>query len=276
MNMPHPTSSNVFMHKSLSLKRKLREEENISVRSQKRIAIDDTYSLPHTISSHRAYNQYHPVSKAQQVLDGMEQRHYMKPQTIIVKASNIFTKRFLPLSVGKTQHAVTMDEWLSEWRTAPDDPIPSNIRDLFLLQETAWINLGTHAQKAQNVLLRHYYADMVPEARAQQELKRQQERKVRTYRYHGHGSVEVSWESERAKERQEVIKAAQRSYAIDLSGHDTVQKGVLRRIPGNLATRPTVLSDPPYYTSAPTCGPMHVSPSCFMWKKHPAGASASK
>jgi hypothetical protein len=64
-----------------------------------------------------------------------------------------------------------MDDWHSEWATAPQDPLPSNLRSLFLLNGPARINLKLHPQKARRASLIHFDVDFVPEGRLQQEKR---------------------------------------------------------------------------------------------------------
>jgi hypothetical protein len=127
------------------------------------------------------------------------------------------------------QDANVLNDWYNEWSTAPNDPLPSNLRPLLRLREPIWSGQNCPPTRQENVMLDHYYPDMVPEARAQQDMKREREER----RYLEDHAEETVWKAERALERQEVVKAAQLSDVIDLTGDYTAEGRVLYSISGN-------------------------------------------
>jgi hypothetical protein len=164
------------------------------------------------------------------------QRFQTQPQTTSAKLNSCIKKQVNPRRICTPQNFYTMNEWLDEWRTAPDDPLPSNIRTLSLLNEPTGFNLDGNQWQARNALLGHYYPDMIPEARAQQDLEREQKNR-KANRHRGQGSLNAVQQARRTKERQGVIGAAKSTWTIDLTEDDTVQTEVLRPIPDNAATR---------------------------------------
>jgi hypothetical protein len=119
--------------------------------------------------------------------------------------------------------ATVMEEWLSEWDTAPSDPLPSDIKPLDLLCEANWIDfdLYKHSQKANEVWLHHYCPDMVPEASARQVLEydEEQRRCLEQTEY-------AVRETERAQSRLEVKRAARRKNVdlIDMTEDDAPER----------------------------------------------------
>jgi hypothetical protein len=164
------------------------------------------------------------------------QRFQTQPQTTSAKLNSCIKKQVNPRRICTPQNFYTMNEWLDEWRTAPDDPLPSNIRTLSLLNEPTGFNLDGNQRQARNALLGHYYPDMIPEARAQQDLEREQKHR-KANRHRGQGSLNAVQQARRTKERQGVIRAAKSTWTIDLTEDDTMQTEVLRPIPDNAATR---------------------------------------
>jgi hypothetical protein len=70
------------------------------------------------------------------------------------------------------------------------------------------------------VLLGHYYPDMIPEGRAQQDVQREQMRKERANGRADRSLENVIRENRRDKERQGVINAAKSAWTIDLTAED--------------------------------------------------------
>lgn len=130
-----------------------------------------------------------------------------------------------------------MNEWNDEWRTAPYDPLPSNINPLHLLFEPTWVHLDahTHAQKVKDVLLVHYCPDMVPEARAHQDLEMEQEQR----RYFEEDTEDVIQRAQKALSRAAVVRAARRTNVdlIDMTEDGTSHRDARRRIQGDFDTR---------------------------------------
>jgi hypothetical protein len=112
-----------------------------------------------------------------------------------------------------------MNDWYQEWRTVPDDPLPSNIRPMSILSEPAWGHQNAPQRRPNEVWLDHYYPDMVPEGRAQRDLRVAHEER----RYIEEDGERVVRQAERTLSRQDVIEAARRSNIVDLTG-DSVNK----------------------------------------------------
>lgn len=126
-------------------------------------------------------------------------------------------------------------DWHNEWATAPDDPLPSNLSHLDLLNQPAKINMKNHAQNARRVSLIYYDVNMVPEGRVMQDLRREKEaEELRLTR----DAENFVLEMERVERRHEVVKAARLAEVIDLTEDDMVDIRVSRNLPSNMAMRP--------------------------------------
>jgi hypothetical protein len=137
--------------------------------------------------------------------------------------------------------ATVMEEWLSEWDTAPSDPLPSDIKPLDLLCEANWIDfdLYKHSQKANEVWLHHYCPDMVPEASARQVLEydEEQRRCLEQTEY-------AVRETERAQSRLEVKRAARRKNVdlIDMNEDDAPERTTFTLTWGECKARKAALT----------------------------------
>jgi hypothetical protein len=127
------------------------------------------------------------------------------------------------------REAIIMNDWHNKWKTAPNDPLPMNLKPLLLLREPTCVSQNVPPLKDKEVLLVHYYPDMVLEARAQQDLKRDREET----RYLEDYAEDAVWNSERALGSPEVLEAMRHSGVIDVSGDLKVESGVLRSMPGD-------------------------------------------
>jgi len=137
--------------------------------------------------------------------------------------------------IPSSQESIMMDDWHSEWATAPCDPLPSNLNHLYLLNEPANIDMKDHALRAEKVSLIHYDINLVPEGRAQQELRWAEEAAERRLKQDVEDFV---CEMERAERREQVVKAAKRAEVVDLTEDETTSKNVHRTLPPlNIATR---------------------------------------
>jgi hypothetical protein len=193
-------------------------------------------------------------------------RYQVQPQTTSANMNSSINNQINTRRIFTPQNVLTMNEWLDEWRTASHDPLPSNIRTLSLLNEPAGLDPDSYERQAQKALLVHYDPDMITEARAQQDLEREQKRREASGHY-GQVSLDAVQQARRTKERQGVIKAAQGPWTIDLTEDDMVQKEVLRPMSDNPATRSH------YTLVSPPC-PAQRSPSLFMWKNDHSEASS--
>jgi hypothetical protein len=123
--------------------------------------------------------------------------------------------------------AAVMDEWHSEWDTAPYDPLPSNLKPLKLLCEPTWVHLDSHkhVRNTNDVLLVHYSPSIIPEARARQDLELQKEQR----RYLEEDSEYAVTESQRALSRLEVVKDPGRTDVefIDMTQEEARERKVL-------------------------------------------------
>jgi hypothetical protein len=110
-----------------------------------------------------------------------------------------------------------MNDWHSEWATAPQDPLPSNLNRLFLLNNPARINLKLHPQKARRASLIHYAVGFVPEGRLQQEKQWAHEKRDL---HHKQGAEKFVRDMERSQKRRKVAMAANEADAIDVMGNE--------------------------------------------------------
>ena len=125
------------------------------------------------------------------------------------------------------QHdADIMNDWYQEWRTASDEPIPSNIRPMKILSEPAWGHRNAPQRRPNEVWLDHYYPDMVPEGRAQRNLRVAHEGR----RYIEGDTKGVTGQAERTLGRRDVIEAARRSNVVDLTGDSLDKSREFRRV----------------------------------------------
>jgi hypothetical protein len=205
-------------HPSESHKRKYQEEDIKSVAPRKRIAVDGQNLPQRKVTSHQTIGLRMRRTPQPQVEMGMRRQESI--QMIRAKANYALRKQVNTHGMHDSQHVITMNEWLDEWQTAPYDPLPSNIRALSLIQKPAGLDLDTHERMAPNVLLGHYYPDMIPEGRAQQDLQREQKRKERANGRADRSLENVIRENRRDKERQGVINAAKSAWTIDLTAED--------------------------------------------------------
>jgi hypothetical protein len=203
---------------SESHKRKYQEENKQSVAPRKRIAVDGQNLPQRKATSHQTLGLRMRRTPQPQVEMGMRRQERL--QMTRAKANYALRKQVNTSGMHDFQHVITMNEWLDEWQTAPYDPLPSNIRALSLLQEPAGLDLDTYERMAPNVLLGHYYPDMIPEGRVQQDLQREQKRKERANGRVDRSLEDVIQENRRAKERQGVINAAKSAWTIDLTTED--------------------------------------------------------
>jgi hypothetical protein len=234
----------------------------MSFARQKRIAVNHEPVTQRLLTSRDIFDlRLRKMQQFQAETKGRDQTHHQtaSAKTNICIKEQVNSRRFrTPLK------CITMNEWLDEWRTAPDDPLPSSIRALSLINEPAGLDLDSHEQQAQNVMLGHYYPEMIPEGRAQQSFELEQKRREANG-HRGQEALDAVQQVRRMKERQGVIKAAQSTWTIDLTEDDTVQRDVLQPIPDNPATRPHYTLIPPFY-------PAQRSPSCSRRENDPSGA----
>ena len=136
--------------------------------------------------------------------------------------------------VRRLEDTLAMSDWHSVWDTAPNDPLPSNVNHLVLLDKPANIDLSSHAQKSMKVILVHYDATLVPEGRAQQDLRWKQEL---AERYLKQDAEDLALAMERKEARQHVVRAAQHAEVIDLTDDEIVDKRVIWTLSLNVATQ---------------------------------------
>jgi hypothetical protein len=161
-------------------------------------------------------------------LFGNVRRIQPQPITTAIRSNKASSSGQVKLSNIYVDHdAAVMNDWHDEWKTAPSDPLPSNIKQLLLLCEPTWNHLDAASRKPRKVLLEHYYPEMVPEARAQQDLRTECEEKS----YLEKDAECTFWYRERPLERQDVVRAARRSKVIRLTQDRLEQSEVLQSIP---------------------------------------------
>jgi hypothetical protein len=144
----------------------------------------------------------------------------MQRQTSSPTAIGIFDHYQARLRTSEINDMATMNDWHSEWATAPHDPLPSapNLKPLVLLNTPAKINLRLHAQRTERVSLVHYDVDLIPEGRRLQDLKWERERREMRLKQ---DAEELVHRMERAEKREGVLSAARNSEIIDLTGEET-------------------------------------------------------
>lgn len=107
-----------------------------------------------------------------------------------------------------------MNDWHSEWETAPRDPLPSNPDRLFLLNKLAMINLKLHSSRARKVKLIAWDGDHMPEGVRDQLKRWARERSEPRLKK----DAEELAKLERSRKRVEVSRAAKEADVIDLTG----------------------------------------------------------
>ncbi|KAF2818857.1 hypothetical protein CC86DRAFT_413509 [Ophiobolus disseminans] len=137
------------------------------------------------------------------------------------------------LEFRKFEDTTTMRDWHNEWATAPNDPLPSKLKLLKLLNKPAKINTKNHAVQAREVALIHYDVNLIPEGRAQQEQQRYWLREERRLKRDAEAFVS---EMERVESRQKVMTAAKVAEVIDLTEDEMVSKPASQNVPVNVAT----------------------------------------
>lgn len=131
-------------------------------------------------------------------------------------------------SLHDQKDAMVMNSWLSEWATAPYDPLPSYPDPLLLLTEPTAINMKTHTRNAKKVYLCHFYEHMIPEGRAQQETRsrKAEERKAKK-RSLQDACTDTAAEAEKEDGRKRVRRAVRQADVIDLTEDDAPRKKAL-------------------------------------------------
>jgi hypothetical protein len=144
-----------------------------------------------------------------------------------------------PQSQHDPKDAMVMNSWLSEWATAPHDPLPSYPDPLLLLTEPTAINMKAHARNAKKVFLCHFYEHMIPEGRAQQETRsrKAEERKAKK-RSLQDACTETAAEAEKEDGRKRVRRAVRQADVIDLTEDDAFQKKAPQPAPFQFVPQP--------------------------------------
>ncbi|KAF1912922.1 hypothetical protein BDU57DRAFT_532058 [Ampelomyces quisqualis] len=248
-------------------KKERQDEKNSRSTHQKRITVSYT---TRTAEPQYANELRRPLEKARRLLDRVGHVNKSSLQQTSGPATRITTPMLHDSDPHSTSHisqeAHTMDSWLGEWETASSDPLPSDIRSLWLLLSPTSLNLKKHARSAQDAELIHYCPDMAPKGRAEQELRLGEEQDERLRFRLEQGEEELARNIERHKERNAVLKQSRRVKVIDLTEDPTIDGNALRSIRSNLPTRHPIA--PAHDSQQPSYHGLHWisdSPLEFAW-----------
>jgi hypothetical protein len=153
------------------MKRKYQDAHHNNRLPQKRLASESSQASQDTEVVNRD-ELHHFFEEVQRLLDVFKNRSIEPHQKSKATTDGTYDGGFHSPRSGESQDAQLLSLWLDEWQTAPDDPFPSSLKPLSLLQESVDINETTHVRNVKESPLQRHYPRMPPEETIEKVLSR--------------------------------------------------------------------------------------------------------